>query len=124
MRLKKTNEIAEIDKNVDCKITNCFSDEIFFFIVNFNLKILTIVSKIVRRFRENHIAIKIKKNHYSEKHTEKEKNDFLKKIIKQTIESTDFSIIKKLLAFHQCRKHHNFLFEKRKHFSSFDEIIF
>ena len=115
MRLKKTNEIVKIDENVDCRTTNCFSNEIFFFIVNFSLKILTIVSKIVRRFCENDIAIKIKKNHYNEKHTEK-KNDFLKKIIKKTIESTDFSIIKKLLTFHRCRKHHNFLFEKKNIF--------
>ena len=71
MRLKKTNEIVEIDKNVDCRTANFFSNEIFFFIINFSLKILTIVSKIVRRFREIDIAIKIKKNHYSEKHTEK-----------------------------------------------------
>ena len=71
MRLKKTNEIVEIDENVDCKTANCFSNEIFFFIVNFSLKILAIASKIVRRFRENDIAIKIRKNHYSEKHTKK-----------------------------------------------------
>ena len=45
-------------------------------------------------------------------HEEKieKKNEFLKKLNEKSIESTDFSIIKKLLAFHQCQKHHNFLF--------------
>ena len=53
-----------------------FQMKFFFFIINFNLKILTIVSKIVRRFREIDIAIKIKKNHYNEKHTKKKKTIF------------------------------------------------
>ena len=48
-----------------------FQMKFFFFIINFNLKILTIVSKIVQRFREIDIAIKIKKNYYNEKHTKK-----------------------------------------------------
>ena len=122
MRLKKTNEIVKINENVDCKTTNCFLNKNFFFIVNFSLKILTIASKIVRRFRENDVAIKIKKNHYNEKHTKK--NDFLKKIIKQTIELTDFSIIKKLLTFHRCRRHHNFLFEKKNIFHHLMKLFF
>ena len=78
MRLKKTNEIIKIDENVDCKTANYFSNKNFFFIVNFSLEFLAIVSKIVRRFRENDIAIKIKKNHYNEKHTEKKKRIFEK----------------------------------------------
>ena len=78
MRLKKTNEIVEIDKNVDCRTANFFSNEIFFFIINFSLKVLTIVSKIIRRFRKTDIAIKIRKNHYNEKHTKKKKRFFKK----------------------------------------------
>ena len=37
------------------------------------------------------------------------KSGFLEKLSEGSIESTDFSIIKQLLAFHRCRKHHNFL---------------
>ena len=80
MRLKKTNEIVKIDKNVNCKTTNFFLNKTFFFINNFNLKILTIASKIVRRFCKIDIAIKIKKNHYNEKLTEK-KRFFKKKLL-------------------------------------------
>ena len=50
-----------------------------------------------------------------EKKIEK-KNEFLKKLNEKSIESTDFNIIKKLLAFHRCRKHHNSLFEKKNIF--------
>ena len=123
MRLKKTNEIAETDENVDCKTANFFSNETFFFIINFSLRVLAIASKIIRRFRETDIAIKIRKNHYNEKHTEK-KNDFLKKIIKKTIESTDFSIIKKLLTFYRCQRHHNSLIEEKKHFHRLIKLFF
>ena len=47
-----------------------------------------------------------------EKKIEGEKKDeFLKKLNEKSIESTDLSIIKQLLAFHRCRKHHNSLIE-------------
>ena len=58
-----------------------------------------------------------------EKKSEK-KNEFLKKLNEKSIESTDFNIIKKLLAFHRCRKHHNFLIEEREHFHRLMKLFF
>ena len=46
----------------------------------------------------------------------KKKNEFLKKLNEKSIESINFNIIKKLLTFHRCRKHHNFFFEKKNIF--------
>ena len=79
MRLKNAKSNVEIEKNVDSIATNFLSNDIIFFIVNLNLRVLLIVSKIARRFRMIDIAILIIRNDYTEKHAEKKKDRIFKK---------------------------------------------
>ena len=71
MCLKNEKSNVEIKKNVDCIAANFSSNDIIFFIVNFNLRILLIVLKIARRFRVINIVILMIKNDYTKKHAKK-----------------------------------------------------
>ena len=92
MRLKNAKSNVKIKKKVDYIAANSLSNDIIFFIVNFNLRISLIVLEIARRFRIINIIILIIKNDYIKKHTKK-KFEFLKKINMQIIESNYFNII-------------------------------